>query len=211
MSLIFKLYYNPTVIGTENIPSDGPVILCGNHLNELDSKLISSVVNRSVYWSNSDSQINDYLNNNCVVGFFPEKVINIYRLVQLKIMALEKKILEINNNLDIRSNDRLNHVYGLKKQIEKEINNLELAKERLLEMGIDVVDNDILLPFDKKAIQYANETNALLVPFAINGLYVRNNKNLKVRFGSPICANDDINETNNLLRESVKKLEYKNL
>ena len=33
---IFKLYYNPKVIGKENIPKDGTIIVCGNHKHIMD-------------------------------------------------------------------------------------------------------------------------------------------------------------------------------
>ena len=33
---IFKLYYNPKVIGKENIPVDGPILLVGNHIHIMD-------------------------------------------------------------------------------------------------------------------------------------------------------------------------------
>ena len=33
---IFKLYYNPKVIGQENIPEEGTIIVCGNHKHIMD-------------------------------------------------------------------------------------------------------------------------------------------------------------------------------
>ena len=36
---LFKFYYNPTVIGKENIPSDGSVIIAGNHKHLYDQYL----------------------------------------------------------------------------------------------------------------------------------------------------------------------------
>ena len=33
---IFNLYYNPKVIGKENIPVDGPILLVGNHVHIMD-------------------------------------------------------------------------------------------------------------------------------------------------------------------------------
>jgi len=33
---IFKLYYNPKVIGKENIPKDGPILVVGNHIHIMD-------------------------------------------------------------------------------------------------------------------------------------------------------------------------------
>ena len=33
---IFKLYYNPKVIGKENIPEDGSILVVGNHVHLMD-------------------------------------------------------------------------------------------------------------------------------------------------------------------------------
>lgn len=33
---IFKFYYNPKVIGKENIPASGPIIVVGNHIHLMD-------------------------------------------------------------------------------------------------------------------------------------------------------------------------------
>ena len=212
MSLLFKLYYKPTVIGSKNIPEFGPTILCGNHLNELDSKLIKSVVKRPVYsFNNNYEDMIDYLNNDYAVLVFPESTINIYRLVQLKIMSLEHKIVEINNNNNLRNNDRLTYICNLKIEIEKELEKLESTKKKLLDSGIKVIDYDILLPFDKKIVKIARETNSKIVPFAINGKFIYGNNDLKIRFGNSLTVTDDLEESNNIVRENVKKLEYKNL
>lgn len=47
---IKSLYFKSVkVVGEENIPSDGPVILCGNHYNMfIDPVMIGSIVNRHV-------------------------------------------------------------------------------------------------------------------------------------------------------------------
>lgn len=212
MSLIFKLYYNPKIIGINNIPKIGPTILCGNHLNELDSKLVKSVINRSIYWNNHNYEKTiEYLNNDYIIGTFPERTINIYRLVQLKIMSLENKIKSISNNENIRSNDKIKHINNLKKEIEIELINLEIAKQQLEEKGFKVINHDTLLPFDKNIVKLAKQTNSQIVPFAINGTYIHGNNDLIIRFGNPISVTDSINESNNIIRENVKKLEYKNL
>ncbi len=33
---IFKFYYNPKIIGAENIPKDGPILIVGNHIHLYD-------------------------------------------------------------------------------------------------------------------------------------------------------------------------------
>ena len=36
LGFIFKIYYNPKIIGKENIPKDGPIIVAANHKHLLD-------------------------------------------------------------------------------------------------------------------------------------------------------------------------------
>ena len=46
--LYFKLRYNPTLIGKENIPKRGPIILIGNHTNNLDFISMGITTKRSI-------------------------------------------------------------------------------------------------------------------------------------------------------------------
>lgn len=114
---LFKNYYNPTIIGEENIPKDGPILLCGNHLHVLDQFPVIVSTKRTSHWmakkeyfdgklgplfkltgaicvdrygdSNKsfDEAIN-YLENGDAVGLFPEGTRN-----GLK----EEKLLEMYN------------------------------------------------------------------------------------------------------------------
>lgn len=52
---IFRLLFRPWVEGLENVPKDGPIILCPNHLSFIDSFLMPLVVPRKVvYLGKSD-------------------------------------------------------------------------------------------------------------------------------------------------------------
>lgn len=102
--LIIKLYC-PKVIGKENIPRTGNYILAGNHTNELDVFLVALNVKRNVHYFAKDSLYKGWkkpffkalgiipvdrskkdsnslrmgieaLNNNLVVGIFPEGTFN---------------------------------------------------------------------------------------------------------------------------------------
>ena len=48
LSGLFRVIYRPRVIGLENIPATGPVILASNHLSFVDSMVIPMVVPRRV-------------------------------------------------------------------------------------------------------------------------------------------------------------------
>lgn len=45
---IFRLFFRPWVEGLENVPKDGPVILCPNHLSFIDSILVPLMLPRKV-------------------------------------------------------------------------------------------------------------------------------------------------------------------
>lgn len=98
---IFKFYYNPTVIGKEVIPKDGPIIICGNHKHVFDQcPIIISTkrvihymakkeyfdsnkawffkatgcipVDRSIKDENAKSEALEVLKANGAIGIFPE-------------------------------------------------------------------------------------------------------------------------------------------
>ena len=49
LSTLFKLYYHPTIIGKENIPKDGSLIMAGNHIHIFDPILVGSSTKRRMY------------------------------------------------------------------------------------------------------------------------------------------------------------------
>ena len=48
--LIMRFLYRVTVSGTENIPHDGPFIICANHIHSLDPGAIAVCVRRRLYF-----------------------------------------------------------------------------------------------------------------------------------------------------------------
>ena len=66
LGFIFKLYYNPKVIGKENIPSEGPIIVAGNHVHLYDQCLtILSTKRYLCYMAKKE-----YFDNKKVAWFF---------------------------------------------------------------------------------------------------------------------------------------------
>ena len=63
---IFKLYYNPKIIGKENIPAYGPIIVAGNHVHLYDQCLtIISTKRYLCYMAKKE-----YFDNKKVAWFF---------------------------------------------------------------------------------------------------------------------------------------------
>ena len=176
---IYKIVFRPKYYGVDNIPSDGAVILAGNHTNNLDAammigapkrivhmmakkELFSSKisnyffrsmgcisVNRSIHDENAKSEAIDVLKNNEVLGIFPEGTVN-------------KTLYKDNEQL--------------------------------------------LLPFKYGTVSFAKKTNAYIVPFAINGKYKIFSKDLKITFGKPYKVTGDLESENEKLMNIVSKM-----
>ena len=98
---IFKLYYNPTIIGKENIPESGSILIVGNHKHLMDQCLAIISTKRPIHYmakkeyfdgkfawffklagcipvdrskkdDNAKSSGLEVLNNGLVLGLFPE-------------------------------------------------------------------------------------------------------------------------------------------
>lgn len=101
ITFLFKLFYNPKIIGKENIPKTGKIIIAGNHTHIFDCLLLMSSTKREIHFlakkelftglkgiifnnlglipvdrqnksPKSLSQAIEYLNDDKVIGIFPE-------------------------------------------------------------------------------------------------------------------------------------------
>lgn len=105
LTILIKIIFHPKVIGKENIPKEGRAVLAGNHTNILDPVFILSLTKRTVHFLAKIELINsplgigykhmgivpvnrqikdktvmpaaiDCLNNNLLIGVFPEGTVN---------------------------------------------------------------------------------------------------------------------------------------
>lgn len=104
-SFLFKVLFRPTIKGIDNIPNDASCVLAGNHTKWLDPIMLVAIskrqvhflakkslfkgpiglivkgmgaipVDRSIHDKNALNNAINELNNNCVIGIFPEGTIN---------------------------------------------------------------------------------------------------------------------------------------
>lgn len=105
LTAIFNGIYKPSVIGKRNIPESGRIILAGNHTNYFDCLLVASATKRCVHYLAKDELMKgpfkyafkgcgiipvnrrakdpnavkcaeEYLNDDKLIGIFPEGTIN---------------------------------------------------------------------------------------------------------------------------------------
>ena len=50
LGLIYKIYYNPKVVGKENIKKDGPILLAGNHIHIMDQCNVIISTKRAIHY-----------------------------------------------------------------------------------------------------------------------------------------------------------------
>lgn len=61
VKFLFYLVYRPTVIGKENIPTSGRVIIAGNHTNNFDCVLLLSTNKRTIHFLAKDELLKGVL------------------------------------------------------------------------------------------------------------------------------------------------------
>ena len=173
ITFLFKLLYRPKIVGASNIPKNKRIILAGNHNNNFDSALLISSTKRNVHFlakvelftgikkilfsnmglipvnrkikdHNVLEQAYNYLNNDKVIGIFPEGTFGRGKILPFKIgavkMAYETKSeivpFAITGTYKLFSKD-LKIVFG--KPIKVDSNNLEKENEKLRNIVVKMV------------------------------------------------------------------------
>ena len=218
---IYKIVFRSKYYGVDNIPSEGAVILAGNHTNNLDAammigapkrivhmmakkELFSSKisnyffrsmgcisVNRSIHDENAKSEAREILNNKGAIGLFPEGTRN-------EVTSKEEEIQKISKILNISTEEVLSK---LKNNVV-----LGIFPEGTVNKTLYKDNEQLLLPFKYGAVSFAKKTNAYIVPFAINGKYKIFSKDLKITFGKPYKVTGDLESENEKLMNIVSKM-----
>lgn len=171
----FKWYYNPTIIGKENIPKEGAILIVGNHKHLYDQCLSIISTKRFIKYMAK----REYFDNKKTRWFF--------------------------KSVGCISVDRSVHDGKAKGEAIETLKNGGAIG--LFPEGTRNKTKEFLLPFKYGAVSMAKKTDAYLVPFGITGDYVFKGKNLVIKYGKPFKVTDmELDEANNLLYETVKKL-----
>ena len=176
ITLLFKILYRPKIVGSNNIKKSGRVILAGNHNNNLDGAILISSTKRNIHFlakielfkgikkiffnnfglipvdrskknHKSLEMAYEYLNNNKVIGIFPEGTFGKGKILPFKLGAV-KMAYETNSEIvpfvitgDIKIfSKNLKIEFG--KPIKVKSNNLQKENERLRNIIIGMVNNN---------------------------------------------------------------------
>ena len=170
--LVFILFH-PKVIGRENIPKDGGVVLAGNHTKWLDPVTLCAIVKkRQVHFLAKKELFHG------VVGFITREMGSI---------PVDRKI---------HDKGALNHAITALKD--------GLCIGIFPEGTINRTD-DIIMPFKIGAVKMSHDAKATLVPFVITGKYHILGKRVRIEFFKPISIQDNLDQMNQELMDTVKK------
>ena len=177
--VFYRLRYRPTIIGKENIPKNGPIIMCGNHKHTRDQMNVMIVTRRVIHYMAKE----EYFEGNFAWFFRLAGCIKVDRRIHdedAKRIALD--YLNNGQAIGIFPEGTRNKTLGTKEEVD-------------------------LLPFKYGAVSLAKKSNALIVPFGISGEYTGRKGNLVCKIGKPFSVKDmELEDANNLLRENILKL-----
>lgn len=175
----YKLKFHPKVYGKENIPKEGPIIVCGNHKHVHDQYNVMMVTNRVIHYMAKD----EYFKGPQRWFYRIACCIPVNRSIKDEYAKSEaRKVLESGGALGIFPEGTRNKTIGTKKEVK-------------------------LLPFKYGAVSLAQKTNALIVPFGVSGEYTGRKGNLTTRIGKPFSVKDmSLEEANELLKEKILDL-----
>jgi 1-acyl-sn-glycerol-3-phosphate acyltransferase len=179
VKLYFKLKFRPTVYGKENIPEEGPIVVCGNHRHVHDQYNVMIVTKRVIHYMAKD----EYFKGKTAWFYRMAGCIPVDRTIHDENAKSEAmKILEQGGALGIFPEGTRNKTIGTKDEV-------------------------VMLPFKFGAVSLAQKTNALIVPFGTTGEYTGKKGKLTTRIGKPFSVKGmDLEDANKLLRKKILEL-----
>ena len=176
ITFLFKLLYRPKIVGIDNIKENGRIILAGNHNNNLDGAFLISSTKRNIHFlakielfkgikkhffnnfglipvdrskrnHKSLEMACEYLNNDKVIGIFPEGTFGRGKILSFKMGAV-KMAYETNSEIvpfaitgDFKMfSKNLKIEFG--NPIKIKSNDLEIENEKLRNIVVGMVNNN---------------------------------------------------------------------
>lgn len=176
---IFKILYLPKYIDRINIPKKGPVILAGNHTNNLDAFIMIGGSTRVAHILAKKELFKNKLTNWFFrsMGCIPVD----RKATDGKAKKESIKVLESGKCIGIFPEGTINRTKGTETEV-------------------------VILPFKYGAVSMAQKTNAFIVPFAITGKYKLFKRSIQIRYGKPYKVRHDIETENKKLMDIVSKM-----
>lgn len=191
LGAIYKFWYNPKIIGKENIPEDGSIVIVGNHIHIMDQcniiistkrcihymakkeyfegkykKFFKSVgcipVDRSKKDEEAVSSALEVLRNNEALGLFPEGTRN--GLKDERIKELYNKYIEDNLDYETFTKKIKNNKTSQVNYLEELLENKIITKDEFLDnmYSVDQFLNDLIINHRITKEEYFDN---ILLPF----------------------------------------------
>lgn len=176
---LYKFWYNPKIIGAENIPKEGAILVCGNHKHVMDQCNVMIVTKRMIHYLAKKE-------------YFDGKFAWFFKTVGC-----------ISVNRSIKDTDAKDHAIKLLNEGYA----VGIFPEGTRNKTLGTKEEVTLLPFKYGAVSMATKTNAQIVPFGISGDYKFRSKNLIIRIGKPFkIGKMTYDEANEKLRKEILNL-----
>ncbi len=257
---IYRFWYNPKIIGKENIPKEGKMIIVGNHVHVMDqcNVVIATKrvlhymakmeyfdpkykegkfgwffrsagcipVNRTIKDEEATESAIEVLEKDEALGLFPEGTRNGLkesRAKELYDTYLQEEEISFEDFYKKAKKNKTSFVNYLEELMQKGfitkdewIDNIANADEYLKmlvkekKVTKEEYYNHYFLPFKFGAVSMAKKTGSVIVPFIITGEYKFRSKNLRIRIGKPIEAEDDLEQANQKLEQTMREMVIEN-
>lgn len=170
---LFRFLFKPTIVGAENIPAEGRVILAGNHTHFMDCISVAASTKRVVHFLGKSELLEPPLKR----YFEPFGVIPVHRG--------QKDKAALSSAVEVLNDDKVIGIFPEGK--------VKLKSEAEF----------TITPFKFGAVKMASETGTPIVPFSITGEYKMFRKSIKIEFFEPVIVSEDLEATNNKLMDIV--------
>ncbi len=170
---LFRKLFRPTVIGAENIPEDGRIIIAGNHTHFMDCITVACSTKRVVHFLGKS----ELLEPPWRPFFKPFGLIPVHRGHRDK--------AALSSAIEVLEDDKVIGIFPEGK--------VKLKSEAKY----------TVTPFKFGAVRMANKTNSRIVPFSITGKYKMFRKSITIQFFEPMIISDDLEAENEKLTNIV--------